>query len=84
MIIKLYVCIYMSCENCNQSLLNGVYYCDTSDYRVIDNMTDKNLIFIFKNHELLSDDIEINDNVIVQYCNFNNCKYIKYIEDKEE
>ena len=31
-----------------QSLLNGVYYCDTSDYRVIDNLTDKNLIFIFK------------------------------------
>ena len=72
----------MSCENCNQSLLNGVYYCDISDYRVIDNLTDKNLIFIFKTHDLPNDDIEINDNVNIQYCNHENCKYIKY-QDEE-
>ena len=71
----------MSCEICNQALLNGVYYCDTTDYRVIDNINDKNIIFIFKTHDLLSDDIEINDNINIQYCNFNNCKYIKYPED---
>jgi len=68
----------MSCENCNQELLNGIYYCDTTDYRVIDNMKDKNLIFIFKTHNLPSDDIEITDHIIIQYCNEQNCKYINY------
>lgn len=72
----------MSCENCNQSLLNGIYYCDISDYRVIDNITDKNLIFIFKTHDLPNDDIEIEDNIIVQYCNHQDCKYIKYPDEE--
>ena len=71
----------MNCIYCNQSLSNGVYYCDIADYRVIDNMTDKNLIFIFKTHDLPSDDIEITDNAIVQYCNHQNCKYIRFMED---
>ncbi len=71
----------MNCENCNQSLLNGIYYCNTNDYRIIDNLNDKNLIFIFKTHDLPSDDIEINDNSIVQYCNRQNCKYLKFIDD---
>lgn len=71
----------MSCTNCNQSLLNGVYYCDTTDYRVIDNLNDKNLIFIFKTHDLPNDDIEISDNINIQYCNHQNCKYLKFLED---
>ena len=71
----------MSCPNCNQSLLNGIYYCDTTDYRVIDNLNDKNLIFIFKTHDLLSDDIEITDNTNIQYYNSNDCKYIVFPED---
>ena len=71
----------MSCEICNQSLLNGVYYCDINDYRVIDNLNDKNLIFIFKIHDLSSDDIEISDNINIQYCNRQNCKYLKFPED---
>ena len=70
----------MSCPNCNQSLLTGIYYCDTTDYRVIDNLNDKNLIFIFKEHDLLSDDIEIGDNSNIQYCNSNDCKYIVFSE----
>ncbi len=71
----------MSCENCNQNLLNGVYYCNTTDYRIIDNINDKNLIFIFKTHDLPSDDIEISDNVNIKYCNSNDCKYIVFPED---
>ena len=59
----------MSCPNCNQDLLNGVYYCDNNDYRVIDNLNDKNLIFIFKTHDLISGDIEINHNTRVKCCN---------------
>ena len=47
----------MSCPVCNQTLLDGIYYCDTNDYRVIDNLNDKNLIFIFKTHDLPNDDI---------------------------
>ena len=74
----------MSCERCNQTLLNGVYYCDITDYRVIDNLVDQNLIFIFKTHDLPSDDIEIGDNINIFYCNHQNCNYIKYIEDEEE
>ena len=70
----------MSCPNCNQNLLNGIYYCDTTDYRVIDNLNDTNLIFIFKTHDLLSDDIEITDNTNIQYCNSNDCKYIVFSE----
>ena len=66
----------MSCPNCNQTLLNGVYYCDTSDYRVIDTIEDKNLIFIFKTHDIPSDDVEITDNTTIQYCNANDCNYI--------
>ena len=65
----------MSCPNCNQPLLNGIYYCDDNDYKVIDNLNDKNLIFIFKTHDLAGDDIEINDNCVIKYCNFQNCKY---------
>ena len=42
----------MSCPKCNQTLLNGIYYCDINDYRIIDNITDKNLIFIFKTHDI--------------------------------
>ena len=68
----------MSSPNCNQTLLNGVYYCDTNDYRVIDNITDKNLIFIFKTHDIPSDDVEITDNSNVRYCNANNCNYINF------
>ncbi len=71
----------MSCPNCNQTLLDGVYYCDSSDYRVIDNLTDKKLIFIFKTHDLSSDDIEINDNTVIKYCNANDCKYFQFVND---
>ena len=60
----------MSCPKCNQTLLNGIYYCDINDYRIIDNITDKNLIFIFKTHDIPSDDVEITDNTTIQYCNF--------------
>ena len=83
MVVVVYKLLYrysidMSCPNCNQNLLDGIYYCDTSDYRVIDTIDDKNLIFIFKTHDIPSDDIEINDNSNIQYCNANNCKYIVF------
>tara|TARA_B100000902_G_C27258903_1_gene889527 strand:+ start:1399 stop:1614 length:216 start_codon:yes stop_codon:yes gene_type:complete len=68
----------MSCPKCNQTLLSGIYYCDINDYRVIDTIEDKNLIFIFKTHDLPSDDIEITDNTTIKYCNANDCKYIEY------
>ena len=68
----------MSCPNCNQTLLDGVYYCDINDNRVIDNMTDKNLIFIFKPHDIPSDNVEITDNITIKYCNANDCKYIDF------
>ena len=58
--------------------MDGIYYCDTSDYRVIDNITEKNLIFIFKTHDIPSDDVEITDNTSIKYCNANNCKYIDF------
>ena len=69
----------MSCPKCNQTLLNGIYYCDINDYRIIDNITDKNLIFIFKTHDIPSDDVEITDNTTIQYCNENDCKYINFL-----
>jgi hypothetical protein len=72
----------MSCGRCNETLLNGVYYCDIADYRVIDNMIDKNLIFIFKTHDLPRDDIEISDNTVVKYCNHQDCRYFKFPEDE--
>ena len=68
----------MSCTVCNAELNTGVYYCDTSDYRVIDNTTDKNLIFIFKTHDIPSDDVEITDNTTIKYCNANDCNYINF------
>ena len=69
----------MSCPKCNQTLLNGIYYCDINDNRVIDNITDKNLIFIFKTHDIPSDDVEITDNITIKYCNANDCKYINFL-----
>tara|TARA_Y100001935_G_scaffold71429_2_gene59596 strand:+ start:909 stop:1157 length:249 start_codon:yes stop_codon:yes gene_type:complete len=79
MIIKILLYIYnMSCPKCNQTLLSGIYYCDTNDYRVIDTVEDKNLIFIFKTHDLPSDDVEITDNSNVTYCNANDCNYINF------
>lgn len=71
----------MSCPNCNKTLLDGIYYCDDNDYRVIDNLNDKNLIFIFKTHDLPSDNIEITDNLVIKYCNFENCKYFLFMDD---
>ena len=68
----------MSCPNCNQNLLNGIFYCSTNDYRVIDNLNDKNLIFIIETHEIDSDDEEIGINDNIQYCNHQNCNYILY------
>ena len=38
----------MNCINYNNPLQNGVYYCSTNDYRVINNIEEKLLIFIFK------------------------------------
>ena len=71
----------MSCLNCNQNLLDGLFYCDINDYRVIDNLTDKNLIFIIETHDIeeSNEEIGINDNI--KYCNFDNCKYIVFPED---
>ena len=71
----------MSCPVCNQNLLDGIYYCDTNDYRIIDNLNDKNLIFIFKTHDLPRGDIEISDNLNIHYCNHLNCNYFEFIED---
>ena len=68
----------MNCPNCNQILLNGIYYCDINDYRIIDNLNDKNVIFIFKKHELSSDDNEITDSTVIKYCNSDNCKYFQF------
>lgn len=71
----------MSCLNCNQNLLDGLFYCDINDYRVIDNLTDKNLIFVIETHDIEegNEEIGINDNI--KYCNSNNCKYIFFQED---
>ena len=71
----------MSCPNCNQNVLDGIYYCDKNDYRIIDNLNDKNLVFIFKTHDLPNGDIEISDNSNVKYCNSQNCNYFHFIED---
>lgn len=71
----------MSCPNCNQNLLNGVFYCDTNDYRVIDNLNDRNLIFIIETHEIEDDNEEIGDNQNIQYCNHQDCRYLKFPED---
>ena len=37
----------MSCPNCNKALLDGIYYCDDNDYRVIDNLNDKKSYLYF-------------------------------------
>ncbi len=71
----------MSCPNCNQNLLNGVFYCDVNDYRVIDNLNDRNLIFIIETHEIEDDNEEIGDNQNIQYCNHQDCRYLKFPED---
>ena len=71
----------MSCPNCNHNLLNGVFYCDTNDYRVIDNLNDRNLIFIIEIHEIEDDNEEIGDNQNIQYCNQQDCRYLKFPED---
>ena len=71
----------MSCPNCNHNLLNGVFYCDVNDYRVIDNLNDRNLIFIIETHEIEDDNEEIGDNQNIQYCNHQDCRYLKFPED---
>lgn len=74
----------MSCPNCKKNLLSGIYYCDSNDYRIIDNLNDKNLIFIFKPHDLPSGDTEINDSTVIKYCNFENCNYFRFMDDLSE
>ncbi len=71
----------MSDSQIDESLLKeGIYLCDTNDYRVIDNLDDKNLIFIFKEHDLPENDIEIGVYSNVKYYNENNEKYILFID----
>ena len=68
----------MNCINCNNPLQNGVYYCSTNDYSVINNIEEKLLIFIFKTHDLEEGDEELEYNESVKYCNNNECKYITF------
>ena len=68
------------CEICQTTLKEGYYLCDTNDYRIVNNKTDKNLIFIYIEHDLLENDPEIGAICKIKYCNENNCKY--YIPDE--
>lgn len=69
------------CENCQANLKEGYYLCDTNDYRIVDNETDKNLIFIYLEHDLPENDPEIGEICKIKYCNENNCKYYEAIEE---
>ena len=61
----------MSCPSCISGSLNdGKYICKTEDYRVEDNSN--NLVFIVEEHEISSDDEEINSYTDIKYCI---CKY---------
>ena len=54
----------MSCNCCNCSLINGFYKCDINDYRIVDE--NDNLVKVILDHELSSDDEEIE--VSVWWC----------------
>ena len=69
------------CENCQGNLKDGYYLCDTNDYRIIDNEEEKNLIFIYLEHDIPDEDPEIGEIFKIKYCNENNCKY--YEPNKE-
>ena len=57
----------MNCPNCvDKSLNDGKYLCSTGDYRVVD--SSDNLVFIIETHELLNNDVEINDYQNIKYC----------------
>ena len=70
----------MSCNCCNCSLINGFYKCDRNDYRIIDE--NDNLVKVILDHELSSDDEEINFKEKIKYCQ--TCNKIFRFPDTEE
>ena len=70
----------MSCNCCNCSLINGFYKCDINDYRIVDE--NDNLVKIISDHELPSDDEEINFKEKIKYCQ--TCNKIFRFPDTEE
>jgi hypothetical protein len=70
----------MSCNCCNCSLINGFYKCNINDYRIVDE--NDNLVKIILDHELPSDDEEINFKEKIKYCQ--TCNKIFRFPDIEE
>ncbi len=70
----------MSCNCCNCSLINGFYKCNINDYRIVDE--NDNLVKIILDHELPSDDEEINFKEKIKYCQ--TCNKIFRFPDTEE
>ena len=70
----------MSCNCCNCSLINGFYKCNINDYRIVDE--NDNLVKIISDHELPSDDEEINFKEKIKYCQ--TCNKIFRFPDTEE
>ena len=70
----------MSCNCCNCSLINGFYKCDINDYRIVDE--NDNLVKVILDHELSSDDEEINFKDKIKYCQ--TCNKIFRFPDTEE
>ena len=70
----------MSCNCCNCSLINGFYKCDINDYRIVDE--NDNLVKVILDHELSSDDEEINFKEKIKYCQ--TCNKIFRFPDTEE
>lgn len=56
----------MNCERCNKLMTDGIYRCDTGSYNIYDtNMTP---LYVWKLHDIPSDDEEIGDTSQVYYC----------------
>ena len=57
----------MNCPTCNVELENGTYICTTTDYRILDSNGVVELFSII-DHNLPSNDAEINDTTNIKYC----------------
>lgn len=56
----------MSCNSCNNTLINAFYKCNINDYRIIDN--NDNLVKVVTEHEFNENDEEIGDIEKIKYC----------------
>jgi hypothetical protein len=56
----------MNCQNCNKTMIQGIYKCNISSYDIVDNKN--NVLIMWESHNIPSDDIEIGDTSQVYYC----------------